>query len=382
VRTVESDGYAFGPGGGAFPPVQVSGRDAYSLGDLAMTDTGPAGARAAMAGYSFHDENRNGRRDPGEAGNAGRTVWADADFDGVQDAAERSAVTDDAGFFAITRLPGNADYLLREVMPPGWEPVWVGNNGVKFARFGSPSVFELNASRPAPALQVTPAPYEPGARRVPLRFNRDVSATLGAADVVVRNAITGQYLPPTSWQVEQSVEGGVTVAAVRFTSALPDGHYQLILRRGAVTDTAGRALPSDYVLAFSVLAGDVNGDRAVNGTDFAILAGNFGKTGMTFAQGDLNGDGSVDGADFAVLAGGFGKALPPVPTVAAVGASNPAATSNSFAPLPAAASVPRRYVAPARRAGAGTVGVRRRFAPGSQPASGAARKTIDAAGPA
>jgi hypothetical protein len=60
----------------------------------------------------------------------------------------------------------------------------------------------------------------------------------------------------------------------------------------------------------AILQGDVNLDGAVNGSDFAILAGNFGKTGMSHAQGDLNGDGSVNGSDFALLAGSFGKSIP------------------------------------------------------------------------
>jgi uncharacterized delta-60 repeat protein len=59
------------------------------------------------------------------------------------------------------------------------------------------------------------------------------------------------------------------------------------------------------------LPGDVNLDGAVNGSDFSILAGNFGKTGMTYGQGDLNGDGRVDGSDFSILAGNFGKSAPP-----------------------------------------------------------------------
>jgi hypothetical protein len=57
----------------------------------------------------------------------------------------------------------------------------------------------------------------------------------------------------------------------------------------------------------------VNLDRTVNGTDFAILAASFGKTGRTYAAGDLNGDGSVNGGDFAILAANFGRSLPPPP---------------------------------------------------------------------
>ena len=43
-------------------------------------------------------------------------------------------------------------------------------------------------------------------------------------------------------------------------------------------------MTADQVQTFFVLHGDINRDRAGNGSDFAILAGNFGKTGMTYAR--------------------------------------------------------------------------------------------------
>jgi hypothetical protein len=58
------------------------------------------------------------------------------------------------------------------------------------------------------------------------------------------------------------------------------------------------------------LPGDANFDGAVNGTDFALLAGNFGKTGQTWNTGDFNFDSAVNGTDFALLAGNFGKTIP------------------------------------------------------------------------
>ncbi len=72
---------------------------------------------------------------------------------------------------------------------------------------------------------------------------------------------------------------------------------------------AGRDAQDD-VLSVRSVEGDVNLNGAVNGSDFAILAGNFGKTGMTYLEGDLNGDGAVNGSDFAILAGSFGKSAP------------------------------------------------------------------------
>jgi hypothetical protein len=59
-----------------------------------------------------------------------------------------------------------------------------------------------------------------------------------------------------------------------------------------------------------LLNGDANYDGAVNGSDFALLAGNFGRTGLKWSNADFNFDGDINGSDFALLAGNFGKSLP------------------------------------------------------------------------
>jgi Dockerin type I domain len=113
-------------------------------------------------------------------------------------------------------------------------------------------------------------------------------------------------------------------------------------------------MAADHVQTFFALAGDLNRDRAVNGTDFAVLAGNFGKTGMTYAQGDLTGDGNVNGSDFALLAGNFGKSLAAARAVVATqsvatrAATVPAAGAEPTPPAAIPAAVKRRP-APARR---------------------------------
>jgi hypothetical protein len=59
------------------------------------------------------------------------------------------------------------------------------------------------------------------------------------------------------------------------------------------------------------LPGDANLDGAVNGTDFALLASNFGRrSDPDWGRGDFNHDGAVDGTDFALLAGNFGRTAP------------------------------------------------------------------------
>jgi hypothetical protein len=119
-------------------------------------------------------------------------------------------------------------------------------------------------------------------------------------------------------QVRVAYDPGLSTATFTFSAALANANYRAVLAGAGVSDAAGNVMAANHSIDFFALAGDVNRDRAVNGTDFAILAGNFGKSlGMTYATGDLNGDGSVNGSDFATLAGNFGRTVPaPVVTVA------------------------------------------------------------------
>jgi autotransporter-associated beta strand protein len=67
-------------------------------------------------------------------------------------------------------------------------------------------------------------------------------------------------------------------------------------------------IPSGEIELSYTLYGDINQDGAVNGTDFGILASNFGKnvTGG-WEQGDFNYAGKVNATDFGLLAANFGK---------------------------------------------------------------------------
>jgi hypothetical protein len=74
-------------------------------------------------------------------------------------------------------------------------------------------------------------------------------------------------------------------------------------------DASGTAHRMD---TWITIRGDASLDGRVNGTDFALLAGNFGKTERGWTEGDFNLDGAVNGSDFALLAGNFGKNVPGV----------------------------------------------------------------------
>jgi hypothetical protein len=89
-------------------------------------------------------------------------------------------------------------------------------------------------------------------------------------------------------------------------AAVSGGHYGVGIADSASNVVAG--LVGGKVEVKFALYGDVNLDGNVNGTDFGILAGNFGKnvTGG-WEQGDFTYSGKVNATDFGLLASNFGK---------------------------------------------------------------------------
>jgi hypothetical protein len=172
--------------------------------------------------------------------------------------------------------------------------------------------------------------------------------------VTVRDLATGATATPSGF----AYDAGTRTATLTFNGGLPNGDWRATIPASATAGAGDGPLPQDFVLAFFSLAGDVNRDRAVNGTDFSILAANFGRTGMTFALGDLNGDGAINGTDFATLAANFGRSLPAAPPAALVAQSTTAA-----APARAHLAVKQPTAPPVRRT------LRHRRRPGRWPGS-------------
>lgn len=97
--------------------------------------------------------------------------------------------------------------------------------------------------------------------------------------------------------------GGIVTEPVPY-----DGHPQ----------SARLAIPQSGMLVFrwgappppTPCPEDVNGDRAINLTDLAILLAHFGQSGATPAQGDVDADSDVDLTDLAMLLARFGTTCP------------------------------------------------------------------------
>ena len=63
------------------------------------------------------------------------------------------------------------------------------------------------------------------------------------------------------------------------------------------------------------MIGDLTGDCFVSTSDLTIMLGNFGVTGVEYADGDLTGDGAVTTSDLTVMLGNFGLSCPGGPTI-------------------------------------------------------------------
>jgi hypothetical protein len=104
---------------------------------------------------------------------------------------------------------------------------------------------------------------------------------------------------------------GITSSSAAAVPGTALGYAEASQVLGAAGGTfRGQPADATAVLVRHTLYGDANLDGSVNGSDFALLAGNFGRTGQFWYGGDFNYDLSVDGSDFALLAGNFGKTAP------------------------------------------------------------------------
>lgn len=100
-------------------------------------------------------------------------------------------------------------------------------------------------------------------------------------------------------------------------ASLIDGNYQLTLVANSILGSSGLALDGNndrqpggnYVFSFHRQFGDVNGDRIVSASDFAVFRLHYGTTNpSTF---DFDGDGSVSAADFGQFRARYGITLVP-----------------------------------------------------------------------
>ena len=169
---------------------------------------------------------------------------------------------------------------------------------------------------PGGANQTKSIPWNGGVKQVSLRFDRDVAATLGKDDLVMRGTFTPTYAisdfgydPATrtgTWTLENAVVKDKV--ALFLDDALVqqlDGDW-----------TTGQSYPSgdgteggDFDFRIHVLRGDANQDLFVNALDVSLIKAKLNRNATTnqgsgttgysvFA--DLNGDGQINAVDLGI----------------------------------------------------------------------------------
>jgi hypothetical protein len=98
-------------------------------------------------------------------------------------------------------------------------------------------------------------------------------------------------------------------------------------------DASGAPVPLSVTNGsiFVTFYGDVNLDARMDGSDFAVLARNFGKSIPFWDGGNFNKDGRVDGSDFALLAANFGRSAGPSAAISATDAAMLSAFADAHA---------------------------------------------------
>ncbi len=111
--------------------------------------------------------------------------------------------------------------------------------------------------------------------------------------------------------------GPATVVTLTFADnaafgSLNDGNYTLTVLAAQVQDVAQNQLGSNATHTFHRLFGDVNGDRTVDGTDFAAFGNTFGLSvgDAGFLLGfDYDANNTIDGSDFGEFGNRFGTSI-------------------------------------------------------------------------
>ncbi len=140
---------------------------------------------------------------------------------------------------------------------------------------------------------------------IAVTFSQDVSASLEADDLAIRDEATGTNVDLAGAAVEY--DGRTNTARWDLSGAMIEpGYHTVTLHAEGVTNGSGVPLGGgsgvDHHTTFLVaLVGDANLDGEVSRPDFLALREQFASVGACWGDGDLNHDGIVDYRDYMLL---------------------------------------------------------------------------------
>ena len=215
-----------------------------------------------IEGLVFNDDDGDSMSDPTDAGRAGVSVYVDRDHNGARDPSEPAAMSSADGRYAIPGIRAGV-YLLRTEAVEGFglsNPLSGGRSVTVYeGRTSSGNEFGLKDVVRPRALGGSFV-RTGGVDRVVIDFDEDVSASLAAADLSLRE--TGSSLPVATNDMRVEFDSQTKRATFTFPGKpggrLPAGTWQATLAAAGVTDRAGNGLAAALTFPFTVNA-DVAG---------------------------------------------------------------------------------------------------------------------------
>jgi PKD repeat protein len=293
----------------------------------------------SISGNAWVDLNGNNLREANEPGADGRSVFLDANNDGVFDPEEVSySPSSSSNSYSFFNLAAGT-YNVRLTPRVGWEQT-VSSTPARSVVLvaGQASAGNDFATRQIDFIPPTlvSATYFVDASGPALRFEFDEAVEIGGV-FSVRNLTLNTL---TSFAGTFDPTRKVGTYRPKAGPILSDGNYSATFASNTIHDLAGNRLDG-VGLSFVVLAGDANGDARVDFSDLAILAQHYNQPASGPASGDFNFDDTVDFNDLVILAQRYN-------TTAATGALSPASVAAAL-PLSAPLSRDKRTVpAPAK----------------------------------
>lgn len=237
----------------------------------------------SISGVKWDDANGNAERDPGEAGLAGVTIYADLNNNGQLDASEPSTVTsadipetdfDEGGLYTLEGLRAG-DYVIREVVPDGFRQTFpvIGD--------GIPRPFNPLDGIPSDEL----GRVEPGR----------LDLNLAAGEILIQEV---------TLTIDAAIFQPIEIDVV---AQSPDGEFVQVINLGGPQTNGGSGDVSVFTLMFFGDGLEFAGELAFVDTNPAIFAPPVATIPLTINAGAF-GDGShrvwldpgehVDGIDF------------------------------------------------------------------------------------
>jgi len=214
-----------------------------------------------------------------------------------------------------TMLPAASSPLINAgsnaLVPVG---ITTDQRGAGFARISGASVDIGAVERDdiAPAVTASEFSYLTAPQSLRFTFSEDVGASLGTADLQLRNLTTSTDIQPANLSL--SYFSTTNIAQFTFPgfpfNALPNGNYRATLVAAGIRDSSGNAMAANFVFNFFFLSADANHNKTVDTVDFGILAANFSRAGLDYGGGDFTYDTTVDTVDFGLLVANFSNSLP------------------------------------------------------------------------